>query len=122
MNNITAKISLFILIATLILACNVVKKVPDNKYLLTKNEILINDKKNGKEDVVEQIIQQPNTSILGFRLRLHMFNLSKSNTDSIFRAKYTANPAKYKLKAKWLSKKQVDRLGKSFWYSGWHSF
>lgn len=122
MNNRTAKISLFILIATLISACNVVKKVPDKKYLLTKNEIFINDKKNAQEDVVAQIIQQPNTSILGYRLRLNMFNLAKNNTDSIFRAKYTARPDKYRRKIKWLSKKQVDRLGKSFWYSGWHNF
>ncbi|MGH2665773.1 BamA/TamA family outer membrane protein [Flavobacterium sp.] len=122
MNNSTAKISLFILIATLISACNVVKKVPDSKYLLTKNEIFINDKKNSQEDVLAQIIQQPNTSILGYKLRLNMYNLAKNNTDSIFRAKYTANPEKYKRKIKWLSKKQVDRLGKSFWYSGWHNF
>lgn len=122
LSNITTKISLFILIATLISACNVVKKVPDGKYLLTKNEILVNDKKKSNEDILAQIIQQPNTSILGYKLRLNMYNLSKDNTDSIFRAKYTADPAKYKRKAKWLSKKQVDRLGKSFWYSGWHSF
>ncbi|TGD57368.1 translocation and assembly module lipoprotein TamL [Flavobacterium humi] len=122
MNNRTAKISIFILIATLISACNVVKKVPDKKFLLTKNEILINDKKNSQEDVVAQIIQQPNTSILGYKLRLNMYNLAKNNTDSIFRAKYTARPDKYRRKIKWLSKKQVDRLGKSFWYSGWHSF
>lgn len=122
MSNITTKISLFILIATLITACNVVKKVPADKYLLLKNEILVNGKKNSKEDIVSQLVQQPNTSIFGYKLRLNMFNLAKSNTDSVFRAKYTANPEKYKRQAKWLSKKQVDRLGQSFWYSGWHSF
>ena len=108
--------------ATLISACNVVKKVPEGKYLLTKNEILINDKKNGQEEVVAQIMQQPNSSILGYRLRLNMFNLANENPDSIFRAKYTKDPEKYKRKAKWLSKKQVDRLGKSFWYAGIHNF
>jgi len=122
LSNITTKISLFILIATLISACNVVKKVPDGKHLLTKNEILVNDKKNSEETVVSQLVQLPNTSIFGYKLRLNMYNLAKKNTDSIFIAKYTADPAKYKRKSKWLSKKQVDRLGKSFWYSGWHSF
>ncbi len=122
MSNSSTKISLFILIATLISACNVVKKVPEGKYLLTKNEILINDKKNAEEEVVAQVMQQPNTSILGYRLRLNMFNLANENPDSIFRAKYTKDPEKYKRKAKWLSKKQVDRLGKSFWYAGIHNF
>lgn len=122
MNNISTKISLFILIAALISACNVVKKVPADKFLLTKNELGVNGKQVKKEDIIAQIVQSPNTSILGYKLRLNMYNLAKDNTDSIFRAKYTANPEKYYRKAKWLSKKQVNRLGKSFWYSGWHSF
>ena len=122
MKHSTTKISLFILIATLISACNVMKKVPDGKYLLTDNKILVNNKTNKEEAVLNQLIQQRNTSILGYKLRLQMYNLAKKNTDSIFRAKYSANPEKYKRKAKWLSKKQVDRLGKSFWYSGIHSF
>lgn len=122
MKNISTKISLFILITVLISACNAVKKVPSNKYLLTKNQVVVDSKKNKEEAVLEQIIQQPNTSILGFKLRLNMFNLAKENTDSIFKAKYTARPDKYYRKSKWLSKKQVDRLGKSFWYAGWHSF
>jgi outer membrane protein assembly factor BamA len=118
----TAKISLFILITLLISACNVMKKVPAGKSLLIKNEIVVNEKNNNKDEVVSQIIQQPNSSLLGYKLRLHLFNLAKENTDSIFREKYTKDPEKYKRKAKWLSKKQVDRLGKSFWYSGIHSF
>lgn len=117
-----AKISLFILITILISACNTLKKVPAGKSLLAKNEIIVNGKNNNKDEIVTQIIQQPNSSILGYNLRLNMFNLAKDNTDSIFRAKYTKDPEKYKRKAKWLSKKQVDRLGKSFWYSGIHSF
>jgi len=122
LNRIIAKIALFILISTLILSCNVVKKVPNSKYLLTKNELLVNGKLNLNEEITSQIVQQPNTSILGLRLRLNIYNLAKNNTDSIFRAKYTANPKKYTRKSKWLSKKQVDRLGQSFWYSGIHSF
>ncbi|WP_310556039.1 BamA/TamA family outer membrane protein [Flavobacterium sp.] len=122
MNNIFTKISLFIIISTFICSCNIVKKVPEGKHLLVDNKILVNDKKNSQDELLSNIMQKPNTSILGYRLRLNMFNLSKKNTDSIFKAKYSANPAKYYRKSKWLSKKQVNRLGKSFWYSGWHSF
>jgi outer membrane protein assembly factor BamA len=123
LNNIATKISLFILIVTLILSCNVIKKVPEGKHLLIKNEILVNDKKNISDEIVAQLIQQPNNPLIfGYKLRLNMYNLAKENTDSIYKAKFIANPNKYKRMSKWLSKKQVDRLGNSFWYSGWHSF
>lgn len=122
MLNIYTKISIFILISAFISACDAVKKVPENKYLLTKNKIEVNGAPLKEENLYTQIAQQPNTNILGYKLRLHMYNLAKENTDSIFKAKYTNNPKKYYRKAKWLSKKQVNRLGKSFWYSGWHNF
>jgi len=122
LHNISTKISIFILITALISACNAVKKVPSERHLLTKAKVEVDGKTVKDEAIVEQIVQQPNSNFLGFKLRLHMYNLAKENTDSIFRAKYINNPEKYYRKSKWLSKKQVDRLGKSFWYSGWHSF
>jgi outer membrane protein assembly factor BamA len=122
LNDTATKISLFIIIVTFILSCDVIKKVPEGKHLLIKNEIVINDKKNTSEEIVTQLIQQPNTSIFGYKLRLNMYNLAKENTDSLYKAKFIANPNKYKRMATLLSKKQVDRLGNSFWYSGWHSF
>ncbi len=122
MSNSSTKISLFILIVALFSACNIVRKVPTGKYLLTKNEVLVNDKKVKSEEIVSQLVQQTNTNIFGYKLRLNMYNLAKNNTDSIFKAKYIKDPKKYIHQSKWLSKKQVDRLGQSFWYSGWHSF
>jgi outer membrane protein assembly factor BamA len=119
--NIT-KISLFILIGLIIFGCNTTKRVPDGKSLLTKNNIVVDGKKNNVEDVFNQLYQKQNTSILGYRLRLNIYNLAKQKTDSIYRAKFANNPKKYNRKAKWLSKKQVKRLGESFWYSGVHNF
>nr|WP_317245559.1 BamA/TamA family outer membrane protein [Flavobacterium amniphilum] len=89
---------------------------------MIKNKLEVDGKIVKDEVITTQIVQQPNSGIFGFNLRLHMYNLAKKNTDSIFRAKYTKDPEKYYRKSKWLSKKQVDRLGKSFWYSGWHKF
>jgi len=116
--NITA-ILLFTLFFS---ACDAVKKVPTNQYLLTKNKVEVDSTIIKDEDLIAQIIQQPNSSLLKFKLRLHMFNLAKENMDSIFKAKYINNPEKYARASKWLSQKQVHRLGKSFWYSGWHNF
>ncbi len=121
MKNSLTKISLIILIGIFIFGCNATKRVPSGKCLLTKNEIYIDDKAIKTEVVYNQLYQKPNSSILGFRLRLHIFNMAKQKTDSIYRAKFVNNPKKYNRKAKWLSRKQVKRLGQSFWYSGIHN-
>jgi outer membrane protein assembly factor BamA len=120
-NSIT-KISLFILIGVIIFGCNATKRVPNGKSLLTKNDIVVDGKKNNVEDVFNQLYQKQNSAILGYRLRLNIYNLAKQKTDSIYKAKFANNPKKYNRKVKWLSKKQVKRLGQSFWYSGIHNF
>lgn len=98
------------------------KRVPEGKHLLVKNEILVNNKAVKNEIVINQLYQKPNSSILGYRLRLNLFNLANPNPDSTYRDKFINNPGKYERKSKWLSAKQVDRLGKSFWYHGIHDF
>ena len=122
MKNSLTKISLFILIGVIILGCNTTKRVPNGKSLLTKNNIYVDGKKDNVEEVFNQLYQKQNSSILGYRLRLNIYNLAKEKTDSIYRSKFANNPKKYARKAKWLSKKQVKRLGQSFWYSGIHKF
>jgi outer membrane protein assembly factor BamA len=118
----STKITAFILIAILICACNAVKRVPDGKLLLTKNEITVNDKAIKDENVFNQLYQKPNSTLLGYRLRLNLYNLANLNPDSTYQAKFTNNPEKFRRKSKWLSEKQVNRLGKSFLYHGIHDF
>lgn len=103
-------------------ACNTLKRVPKNKRLLTKSEILVNNKKVNTEEVSALVYQKPNTSILGFHLRLHLYNWANLKHDSIYKAKFVKNPEKYKRMSKLLSAKQVNRLGHSFWYEGIHEF
>ena len=103
-------------------ACDTVKRVPDGKRLLKKNEILVNDKAEKDENIENLLYQKPNSSILGYNLRLQMYNLAKENPDSSFNAKMKANPKRYERLSRLLSKKQVDRLGQSFFYSGIHKF
>lgn len=122
MKKINTKIATFILIGIIISACDAVKRVPYGKQLLTDNEVLVNDKSVKNDEVINQLYQKPNSSILGYRLRLNLFNLANPNPDSTYQAKFTNNPGKYERKAKWLSKKQIDRLGHSFWYHGIHDF
>jgi outer membrane protein assembly factor BamA len=122
LKKISTKITAFILIAIFICACNAVKRVPEGKLLLTKNEIKVNDKTTKEEIVFNQLYQKPNSTFLGYRLRLNLYNLANLNPDSTYQAKFTNNPGKYERKSKWLSAKQVDRLGQSFWYHGIHDF
>lgn len=103
-------------------ACDTVKRVPDGKRLLKKNEILVNDKVNKDESIENLLYQKPNSTFLGYNLRLNLYNLAKENPDSSFRAKVINNPKKYERLSKLLSKKQVERLGNSFFYSGFHKF
>ena len=122
MKKISTKIATFILIGIIISACDTVKRVPEGKQLLVKNEILVNDKATKEDEITNQLYQKPNSSILGYRLRLNLFNIAKPNPDSSYKAKFVNNPGKYERMSKWLSAKQVDRLGHSFWYEGFHNF
>ncbi|HOZ75783.1 MAG TPA: BamA/TamA family outer membrane protein [Flavobacterium sp.] len=116
------KISLFILIGLFISACDTVKKVPNNKKLLTKTQIVVNDKRETGENIQNLLYQKPNSSLLGYHLRLNLYNLAKLNHDSLYQSKFIKDPEKYRRKSKWLSAKQVNRLGQSFWYAGIHNF
>jgi outer membrane protein assembly factor BamA len=116
------KISLFILIGIIISACNAEKKIPEGKQHLIKNRVVVDGKKTTEEEVLNQLYQKPNSTLLGFPLRLNLYNLAKQNPDSSFQAKFTNNPKKYERLSKLLSAKQIDRLGKSFWHHGIHDF
>lgn len=122
LKKISTKISLLFLIGIILTACNTVKRVPEGKRLLKKNEIIVNDEITKDEAIGNLLYQKPNSTILGYNLRLNLYNLAKQNPDSSFKAKMAANPKKYERLSKLLSKKQVERLGKSFFYSGIHNF
>lgn len=118
----STKVIAFLLIAIIISACNAVKRVPEGKFLLTKNQIIVNDKPIRDEATFDQVYQNPNGTIGGFKLRLALFNAANLNPDSTYQAKFSKNHGKYERMSKWFSAKQVDRLGESFYYKGIHQF
>lgn len=122
MKKISTKIATFIVIGIFLSACNAEKRVPNGKQRLTKNEIVVNGKTSKSEDISNQLYQKPNSTILGFKLRLTLFNWATPNPDSIFQAKFKKHPKKYKRMSKLLSAKQVDRLGQSFLNHGIDNF
>jgi len=122
LKKISTKIATFIVIGIIISACDAEKRVPEGKQRLTKNEIVVNGKTSKSEDITNQLYQKPNSTFLGYKLRLNLFNLATPNPDSMFQAKFIKHPKKYERMSKWLSAKQVDRLGQSFWYQGIDNF
>jgi len=96
--------------------------VPDGDHLLEKNEIVVNGEAKNDDEHKAQLYQQPNTNILGFHLRLHMYNLAKPDADSSYLAWLDRKPGRHEFMGKLLSEKQVRRLGNSFVVSGFSNF
>lgn len=86
------------------------KRVGKNEHLLTKNTVLVDDKKDNSETVSNLIYQKTNGKLLGVPLRLHIFNLARPNIDSILNEKYR-NPENPRTgQKKLLSLKQYEAL------------
>ena len=118
LKNNLSKLVFITLISSFFLACSLTKRVPTDERLLMENQIFVNDKAENKEAVTNQIYQKPNSNILGYRLRLQMYNMAKVNPDSSYQAWLDKHPKTERFLTHFLSAKQVDRLGTSFFVSG----
>lgn len=110
MKKISTKIA-FILIAIFISACNSVKRVPNGKFLLTKNEIFENNKLISDEITFNQLYQKPNSTIFGIPFLLLIHNWAHPNTDSTYQANIKNDPEKDPK----LSQRPSVQQRKSFW-------
>ncbi|WP_435313708.1 BamA/TamA family outer membrane protein [Cellulophaga fucicola] len=111
------KIGLLLLVIA-ITSCNALKKVEDDELLLTKNTVTADGKKIKNEDAFSLISQKPNSNLLGYPLRLNLYNLAKDNPDSLYQVWLHKKPKRIERLTKFLSKKQVDALGQSFMVKG----
>lgn len=117
MNKIVTKLSLLLLVIA-ITSCNALKRVGADELLLTKNMIFADSAKVSNEDVHSLIFQKPNSSLLGYPLRLNLYNLAKKNPDSSYREWLHKKDKREQRLINFLSKKQVERLGESFLVKG----
>ena len=115
------KILLFFLIIYLLSACNTVKRVPENSYLLTENTIYVNNEKIDDAKIENFILQKPNASLFGLPLGLYIYNLAKQNPEEDFQRWLDTHPKWNNTLEKLLSQKQVGRLKQSFFVSGIHN-
>jgi hypothetical protein len=116
--NNMAKLSLLSLLAIVLLSCNSLKKVENDEYLVVKNSIYADSIKINNEELQSLIYQKPNSTVLGYPLRLNLYNLAKENPDSSFNAWLYRKENRKKRLTKLLSAKQVERLGESFLVTG----
>lgn len=113
-----AKVSLLSLLAIVLLSCNSLKKVEDDEYLVIKNTIYTDSLKINDEELESLIYQKPNSTVLGYPLRLNLYNLAKENPDSSYTAWLYRKENRKKRLDKVLSAKQTERLGESFLVKG----
>ena len=73
------KIFIYSLLILFLSGCSSVKRVKDSDYLLTQNTIVINDKKSNNTDLIELLVQKPNSKTLGLPLSLYFYNLGDNN-------------------------------------------
>ncbi len=88
-------------------SCNTIKYVPEGKYLLTKNTIIVNNKKNINNEINDYIIQRPNQLVLGIPFPLHFYNIGNKNFETDFEKWKIKKPNWYNFTTKVFSEKQA---------------
>ena len=115
-----SKIFIFLILIGYVSSCDSVKRVAENKHLLTNTTVLVNDKKDNTETINSLLYQKPNRKIVGIPLRLYIYNLARNNRDSLFEAWLDEKPKRRVRLTKKLSKKQLDRLkNSSIGFNSW---
>lgn len=88
----------------------------NNKFLLTKNKIIVDGEEIKDEGVYSQLYQKPNPKIplVGIPMGLFIYNLADPEPDSTFTKWLHKKPKREERWTRLLSKKQVDELGNSY--------
>jgi outer membrane protein assembly factor BamA len=84
-----------------------VKYVGENEFLLVKNKVVVNDKKNVSNEINDYIVQRPNQLVLGVALPLHFYNLGNKNFEADFDVWKLDNPGWYNFTTGVFSEKQT---------------
>lgn len=103
-----------VIAAYFITACDAVKRVHSDNFLLTENNFVVNGKPTKIESLSKLSFQKVNSTILGIPVRLHIYNLARPNRDSIFEAWLDKNPKRRVRMQNKFSKKQVNQIKKTF--------
>jgi len=112
MKNQLSKIIL-ITIAIHITSCDSVKRVAENENLLAHNTVYVNGEKDKTETINNLLYQEPNQKILGYPLRLNLYNLARPNRDTLFEDWLDKTPKRRERLTRTFSQKQLDKIKQS---------
>ncbi len=88
-------------------SCNTVKYVPEEEYMLTKNTIFVNNKKNVDNEITDYIVQRPNQLVLGIPFPLHFYNMGNKQFETNFENWKSNKPGWYNFTTTVFSEKQA---------------
>ncbi|QKX05529.1 BamA/TamA family outer membrane protein [Aquimarina sp. TRL1] len=120
MKKILTKILFISVTFIFFISCSAIKNIPEDDFLLSKNEIFEDSIKTNKSSLYNQLYQTPNEKILGIPFRLHIYNSAAKNPDSLFNQWLYKKPNREKKLAEFISQKQVNRLRES--YTGFNNW
>ncbi|MGB2153309.1 MAG: BamA/TamA family outer membrane protein [Flavobacteriaceae bacterium] len=95
-------------------SCNTTKYVPAEEYLLQKNKIVIDGKKNRNNEIKDYLIQRPNSKFLGLPFSLHFYNIGNKNYEERHQKWLDNNPKTNQALRNIFSKKQTQKMGESY--------
>lgn len=110
------KVTLFLLLSLLFYSCNAVKRVDEDRYLLTENEILVDGEIISDSKIHSLLSQRPNAKIpiIGLPLGLHFYNLANPTPQESFDRWLSKRPNRENRLNRILSQKQVKALDSSY--------
>ena len=120
MNLADTKIVILLVVCVILHSCNSTKKLAKEESLIIKQSFVLNDEIITQDPVIVLSQTPENQSLLGIPYKLHLYNLSKSDTEERFETWLKKKPQREKRLNKWLSPKQLEqvkryRVGFSNW-------
>lgn len=95
-----------LIVAYLFSSCNATKYVDESEYLLTKNTVYVNGKKNISDEVNDYVVQRPNQKLLNLTpFSLHVYNIGNKYYHDDFEQWKLSHPKTGKMLTKVFSKK-----------------
>ncbi|MGC6479070.1 MAG: BamA/TamA family outer membrane protein [Flavobacteriaceae bacterium] len=107
------KIGLILFVVGFFQRCSITKKIPDQQQWLERIDYRVNDLPTAERKLkVPPSDYQPNAKLLGIPLRALTYQLVSENSDEKFQSWIQRRPKRAQRLEKWLSKKQIDVLGR----------
>ena len=114
MNNGLTKLLFILLIPLLFFSCDVTRKLNNDQLLISTQNIYSKDNLVKNRELYRQLTQETNTKILGYPLKLQIYNLAQLEPEQRFISWINSKEKRKDRLVSLLSKRQVIKLKKSW--------